>query len=176
MKPAAPPPWRQGLVAETRDLIAGSRTMVAWSIARLLASNRERRPAEAIPGPPGPTPADVLLELLGSPCDLDVLIFIHRHPRALLGVDDLARGAGYSVDEVRASVEALSTAGLITCAKRKERQRDSAIVFYHVTPGTWDAMLPVLLWVASSDDGRRDLRRALSRTRARVSLATRLHR
>jgi hypothetical protein len=149
--------------------------MVAWSIARLVATSPALVRTEMRGEGVHRTPADILLTVLASPCDLDVLLFVHRHPRALLGLDDLARGAGYSVREVRASIEALTAAGLVACAKRTSEDHTSSTVFYEFTPGTWDAIVPTLLWVASSADGRRVLRRALSHTRHRGgAVATKL--
>ena len=153
------------VLASARQLIAGSREMVAWSLARIIATDPPPSPETVRGRAPAPGAAQVLLELLDSPCDLDVLIFAQRHPRALLTVDDIARAVGRDADAVRASVETLTVAGLIACMKTRRPDRDAAVVFYEFTPGTWDALLPALCWVTASADGRRVLRQVLHRRR-----------
>lgn len=145
--------------------------MVASSIARLSATNPTLNSADT--GPAGATSAaaDILLKLLDSPCDLDVLVFAERHPRALLAIDDIARAVGHDPPDVRESIETLTVAGLIACTKMRRDDPPGdhgvGVLFYEFTPGTWDAMLPALCWVAASADGRRVLRQALLRTTAR---------
>ena len=127
--------------------------MVAWSIARLIATNPALQPAE--------TTKDVLLNLLSRPCDLDVLIFFFRHPSALLSLDDVASRVGYNVHDVAASIEGLIAAGWLRCSEEGAKSRSEARL-YGFMSGTWDAILGRLLWLASSPDGRRSLRRALT--------------
>jgi hypothetical protein len=151
-----------GLLAIARRRIHESRTMVAWSIARLVATNPVLQPAEAA--------NDVLLNLLGCPRDLDVLIFFCRHPNALLTRDDLAARVGYNVHEVGTSIEVLIAAGLLGCSgDAAERPRSEAFL-YRLMPGRWDAILGPLSWLTSSADGRRSLRRALTHNKRRQSL------
>jgi hypothetical protein len=150
----------QSLLAVARKRIDESRTMVAWSIARLVTT---------IPGLQ-PENEDVLLNLLDCPCDLDVLIFFCRHPNALLTVDDLAARVGYNVHEVGTSIEVLIGAGLLGCSGTAAERRPSEAILYRLMPGRWDAILGPLSWLASSADGRRSLRRALTDNKRRQSL------
>jgi hypothetical protein len=115
-----------------------------------------------------------LLKLLNSPCDLDVLMFAQRHPRALLGIDDIARTVGHDREQVRLSVETLTAAGLIACTKIRHEHHEVAVLFYEFTPGTWGALLPALCWVATSADARRVLRRALLRRSVSGAVAGKL--
>jgi len=57
-----------------------------------------------------------LLDRIGSvksPCDLDLLLFFYRHPRAFLLSDRLAKYVGYDLPQVAGSLETLITAGLL---------------------------------------------------------------
>jgi hypothetical protein len=147
------------LLAIARRRIDESRTIVAWSIARLVATNPGLQPAAMA--------NDVLLNLLDCPCDLDVLIFLCRHPNALLTVDDLAARVGYNVHDVGTSIEVLIEAGLLGCSGEATERRRSEAFLYRLMPGKWDAILGPLAWLASSADGRRSLRRALTHNRHR---------
>jgi predicted transcriptional regulator len=153
----------RSVLASARQLIDGSREMVASSIARLIATNPMLSPAERQETRAASTPAEILLKLLHSPCDLDVLLFAARHPRALLAVDDIARAVGHDPEDVRVAIETLTVAGLITRTKMRRHADDGGVLFYEFTPGTWDAMLPALCWVAASANGRRALLQALLR-------------
>jgi DNA-binding MarR family transcriptional regulator len=144
----------QRLLVAAQQRMHNSRTMVAWSIARLFATNPDLQPAE--------TAHDVLLNLLGCPCDLDVLIFFLRHPRVLLTLDDLAARVGYDVHDVGASIAVLAARGLLEHSKDGAERRQSEAVLYRFTLRKWDAIRGPLLYLASSADGRRSLRRALT--------------
>ena len=57
-----------------------------------------------------------LLDRIGClkhPCDLDLLLFFHRHPRAYLISESLAQYVGYDLPQVEQSLEALINAGLL---------------------------------------------------------------
>jgi hypothetical protein len=153
------------VLASARQLIAGSREMVAWSIARIIATDPPPIPGTLKHTALACGAAEVLLQLLDSPCDLDVLIFAQRHPRALLTVEDIARAVGRDAEAVRASIETLMVSGLIAWIKTRRPDCEPGVLFYEFTPGTWDAVLPALCWVTSSPDGRRVLRQALCRRR-----------
>jgi hypothetical protein len=46
-------------------------------------------------------------------CDLDLLLFFHRHPRSLLTSDELAAFVGYDIKQIAESLEAFIEAGLL---------------------------------------------------------------
>ena len=155
----------QALIRSTRDRISEARSLVAWSLARELAE-RQR-----IGNHPSVSESTSLLAVLESPCDLDVLVFFHRHPRAFLNTFDLAQRVGYDTAEIDCSIENLLGAGLVTSSKPRE---SATARLYEFTPGRWATVLPRFLWVASTADGRRALRRALvTRPRSRVRSALR---
>src|SRR2546427_7148014 len=57
-----------------------------------------------------------LLDRIGClrhPCDLDLLLFFSRHPRAYLITERLAEYVGYELPQVAQSLETVITAGLL---------------------------------------------------------------
>jgi hypothetical protein len=147
------------LLTSAEELIGSSRDLVASSIARLVRSGRQAtRPASAKRAP------ELLLDLLARPCELDLLIFFSRHPRALLTLDDLVSHVGYDIQQLSVARDVLRSAGLLTWSKSKLDDSAPAFRLYQLTPDTWDDVLPAFLWVATTAAGRRALRRALSET------------
>src|SRR2546425_7950848 len=71
------------------------------------------------------------IECLRHPCDLDLLLFFSRHPRAYLLSERLAEYVGYELPQVAQSLETVITAGLL------RRYPDSAhpARLYVLTPG-----------------------------------------
>src|SRR5256886_11384612 len=53
------------------------------------------------------------IECLRHPCDLDLLLFFSRHPRAYLITERLAEYVGYELPQVAQSLETVITAGLL---------------------------------------------------------------
>jgi hypothetical protein len=139
--------------------IKSSEEHVASSIVRLL--NAEHR-LSAAPPDGRARHARALLGLLEHPCDLDLIVFFFRHPRALLTLHDVAARVGYHEDQVRAGVDTLERAGLLTWSKGGPEESASDSRLFELTPGAWADILPAFLWVARSVDGRRTLRRALT--------------
>ena len=143
-----------------------SRTLVAWSVARILAHQRRTG------GHPSVGELVALLAALHSPCDLDVLRFLQRHPRVFLSPEELAQEIGYGTAEIDGSIEALTRAGLVTSSKPRAGTEARLIEF---TPGRCTRVLSSLLWVASTAHGRRALRRALMHDHERRGQAERMH-
>jgi hypothetical protein len=50
-------------------------------------------------------------------CDLDLLLFFYRHPRALLTGEQLVACLGYDREQVAKSLEGLIEGGLLTCSQ-----------------------------------------------------------
>src|SRR5262249_44869908 len=51
--------------------------------------------------------------VLRHPCDLDLLLFFHRHPRAILTSERLAAYVGYDQNQLARSLDCLADAGLL---------------------------------------------------------------
>lgn len=97
--------------------------------------------------------------VLRHPCDLDVLLFFHRHPRALLTSERLAAYVGYDLNEVGRSIDLLTEAGLL---QRSQNPTHAARMYVLNGPDT--GWLKSLLDIASTRDGRCDLIEAMRET------------
>ncbi len=91
------------------------------------------------------------LGCLRHPCDLDLLLFFSRHPRAYLITERLAQYVGYDLPLVAQSLETLITAGLL----RRSSNSTHPVQLYVLTPGTTLAgRLSSLLRFAATREGR----------------------
>jgi len=91
------------------------------------------------------------LGCLRHPCDLDLLLFFSRHPRAFLVSERLAQYVGYDLPQVAQSLETLIAAGLL------QRSPDSThpARLYLLTPGsTLGEWLSSLLRFVETREGR----------------------
>jgi hypothetical protein len=93
---------------------------------------------------------------LCHPCDLDLVLFFHRHPSALLTSDRLAAYVGYDLNQVGRSLDLLTEAGLL---ERSQNPPDAARMYVLKTAES--GWLASLLEIASTRDGRRDLIEAM---------------
>lgn len=95
-----------------------------------------------------------LLDRIGClrhPCDLDLLLFFYRHPRAFLISGRLAEYVGYNLPQVEQSLETLTTARLL----RRSPNSTNPAQLYVLTPGsTLGGWLSSLLRIAATRDGR----------------------
>src|SRR2546425_9361938 len=76
-----------------------------------------------------------LLDRIGClrhPCDLDLLLFFSRHPRAYLITERLAEYVGYELPQVAQSLETVITAGLL----RRSPDSTHPARLYVLTPGS----------------------------------------
>lgn len=88
-------------------------------------------------------------------CDLDLLLFFHRHPRSLLTSEQLAASVGYERERVARSIEGLIEAGYLT---RSPNPAHSARLYVvQPTSGPSDDPLRELLRTASTRPGRQRL-------------------
>ena len=88
---------------------------------------------------------------LRQPCDLDLLLFFSRHPRAFLLSERLAEYVGYDLAQVMQSLETLITAGLL----RRSPNSTHPAQLYVLTPGSpLGGWLSSLLRIAATREGR----------------------
>lgn len=101
-----------------------------------------------------PKRARALLDRIGClshACDLDLLLFLRRHPRAVLTSERLALYVGYGLAEVAESLERLIEAELVV---RVQKPTGSARMYLLATPGDLGGWLDTLLQFASTRNGR----------------------
>ena len=88
---------------------------------------------------------------LRHPCDLDLLLFFYRHPRAFLISERLAEYVGYDLPQVAQSLETLITGGLL----RRSPNSTHPARLYVLTPGSvLGGWLAPLLRIAATREGR----------------------
>ena len=97
-----------------------------------------------------------LIGVLRHPCDLDLLLFFHHHPRALLPSDRLAAYVGYDLDQIGRSLDLLTEAHLL---ERSQNPTHAARMYVLTTPP--NGWLMSLLDIASTREGRQDLLQAI---------------
>ena len=101
---------------------------------------------------------------LRDPCDLDLLLFFHRHPRAYLISERLAQYVGYDLPHVAQSLETLMTAGLL----RQSPDSTRPVRLYVLTrsSGLLGRWLSSLLRIAATREGRLAVIHALKQRRS----------
>lgn len=107
-------------------------------------------------------PARRLLDQIGvlrHPCDLDLLLFFVRHPRALLTSDQIASYLGYDVKQIGDSLDVLLEATLLT---RSQNPTHAARMFVFAVRGPHGGWLPALVDILSTREGRLAVREALA--------------
>lgn len=118
------------------------------------------------------TPKDArrLLDQIGvlrHPCDLDLLVFFARHPRALLSSESIAAHLGYPLKVIADSLDVLLGAGFLA---RRQTTSHAARLYVFEASTSRESDLGALVHLASTRDGRLVLRRAMkgrvSRNRA----------
>lgn len=106
--------------------------------------------------------ASRLLDRIGvlkHACDLDLLVFFARHPRALLTSEQLAAWLGYELNQIARSLEMLLQAGLLV---RTQNPTHAARMYIFVVGESSDNWVPPLLKLASGRAGRLALKEELS--------------
>lgn len=91
-------------------------------------------------------------------CDLDLLMFLYRHPRTLLTSEQLAAFVGYDIKEVAKSLEGFIDAGLL---ERTQNPMHAARMYFLVLDGPHHDGIRDLLKLASTRNGRRSVLHAL---------------
>ena len=95
-----------------------------------------------------------------DPCDLDLLLFFYRHPRAVLSSERLALYVGYDLSQIAKSLETLIEGGLLT---RMQRPTAGARMYVLAKDGPRGGGLDALLRLAATREGRLATRAALAR-------------
>ena len=116
------------------------------------------------------TSEEVSKELLGllartplvrDACDLDLLVFLHRHPRSFLTSEMVAAFVGYDIKQIAKSLDAFVDAGLL---ERTQNPMHAARLYLLLLDGPEGEALRALLKVASTREGRQNIVRVWART------------
>ena len=91
-------------------------------------------------------------------CDLDLLLFFSRHPRALLTSEQLVAYLGYDRDRVAKSLDGLIDAGLLS---RSQNPSHTARLYVLERSGPLGGALASLLKIAATREGRQLVLRLL---------------
>lgn len=98
--------------------------------------------------------------VLKRPCDVDLLVFFARHPRALLTSEQLAAWLGYELKQIAESLETLLDAGLLTRTQNPAHAARMYVFVVGASNGDW---VPTLLKLVSTRSGRLAVKEELSR-------------
>ena len=98
-------------------------------------------------------------------CDLDLLLFFYRHPRALLTIEELVTSLGYDSGRVANALDGLIEAGLLT---RSQNPSHAARLYVLELRGLAGGLLSSLLEIAATREGRQDAMRVLESRRDRA--------
>lgn len=103
--------------------------------------------------------------VIKNACDLDLLVFLYRHPRTLLTSEKLAAFVGYDMQHVAKAMDAFVEAGLL---ERIQSSIHAARMYLLSLNGPHGGELKPLLELASTREGRRSLLEVLNAGRARA--------
>jgi hypothetical protein len=100
-----------------------------------------------------------LLEVVRDACDLDLLVFLHRHPRSMLASDQIASYIGCDRARTARSLENLIDAGIAT---RRQSPSSAVPMLLFVGDGRPREPVTSLLTIASTRSGRAQVLQALA--------------
>jgi len=87
-------------------------------------------------------------------CDVDLLLFFNRHPRALLTGERLIACLGYEREQVVRSLEMLIEAGFVTRSQNPSRTARLYVLELDALPG---GLLSAFLKIAGTRQGRAEV-------------------
>jgi hypothetical protein len=103
--------------------------------------------------------------IIQDACDLDLMIFLHRHPRALLTSEQLAGFVGYNLKDVAKVLDAFIEARLL--ARTTQQSLHAARMFVLLLDGPQGEAVKALLELGSTRAGRQGILEALNARGAR---------
>ena len=106
----------------------------------------------------------VRVGVIQNPCSLDLLVFLHRHPRTLLTSEHLADFVGYPLKEIAKALEIFLDAGCL--ARTVQHSGHAARLFQLLLESSLGGDLRRVLDRASTRPGRQALLEALNETTA----------
>lgn len=107
--------------------------------------------------------------IIRSACELDLLVFLHRHPRSLLTSERLAAFLGYDMKKIANAIEAFIDRGLL---ERTQNPAHAARLYVLVHNGPQSGGLTALLKLASTRQGRQEILELLGTGQSEPTLDT----
>lgn len=92
-------------------------------------------------------------------CDLDLLLFFYRHPRALLTAERLISYVGYDREQVARSLDGMIEAGLLSRSQNPSHTARLYVLQLDAFPG---GLLGSFLRLAATRQGRGEVLRLLA--------------
>ena len=99
------------------------------------------------------------LSVIRSACDLDLLVFLHRHPRTLLTNEQIAAFVGYDMKQVAQSLEKFMERGLL---ERTQNPMHAARMYFLELDAPQNGGFKALLELASTRSGRQEILQILN--------------
>lgn len=93
-------------------------------------------------------------------CDLDLLVFLYRHPRTLLTTEQLASFVGYHLQDIAKALDAFIEAGLLE--RTAQQATHAARLFVLLLDGPLGLGAKALLELTSTRAGRLSVLEALN--------------
>lgn len=101
-------------------------------------------------------------EVIQSACDLDLLVFLHRHPRTLLTSEQLAGFVGYPLKDIARALDTFIEARLLS--RTAQQSVHAARMFLLLHDGSQGGGVEAILGFASTRQGRHAILEALNRS------------
>jgi hypothetical protein len=98
--------------------------------------------------------------VIQNACDLDLIAFLHRHPRTLLTSEQLAGFVGYNLKEIAKALDAFIEAGLL--ARTTQQSLHAACMFVLLLDGPQGEGVKAVLELGSTRAGRQGILEALN--------------
>jgi hypothetical protein len=92
--------------------------------------------------------------VLAGACELDLLMFLYRHPRTLLANEQLAVFVGYDMTQIAKAIETFIEAGLV---EKTQNSMHAARMYLLLLEAPHMGGLRALLDLASTQKGRRQI-------------------
>jgi hypothetical protein len=100
------------------------------------------------------------MPVVRSACELDLLVFLSRHPRALLTTESLANFVGYHLKQIAEALDTFIDAGLLE--RTAQQSTHAARMFVLMLNGPRGDDLLALIELAATPVGRRSVLDALA--------------
>lgn len=122
-------------------------------------------PFDNHPQPQDPKHLLARTPVIQSACELDLLAFLHRHPRALLTSEQLAGFVGYSIKDIAKALDAFIEAGLL--GRTAQQSMHAARLFLLTLDSPHGTAARALVELAGTREGRQAILEALSSRESR---------